>query len=87
MPDIAHVNGPSPLLLVLNSTVIAEGKLGPKVSLDMAIFAGQEEVAAGRGYGVAVNQQYRLITHMFYGYLPPEGWRFSNDGEPPPAPT
>ncbi|HUR25586.1 MAG TPA: carboxypeptidase-like regulatory domain-containing protein [Candidatus Thermoplasmatota archaeon] len=87
LPDIGHANGPSPLLLVLNSTTIQEGKLGPKVFLDMAIFAGQETVADGRGYGVAASQQYRLVTHMFYGYLPLDGWRFTNDGDPPPAPT
>ena len=30
-----------------------------------------------------MSQSYRLITHMFYGVLPPEGWRFTADGEPP----
>jgi hypothetical protein len=86
VPDIGRADGQSPLLLTLNSTAIQEGKLGPKVVLDIAIFAGQEPVAADRGVGVVANQSYRLITHMFYGYLPPEGWRFSSDGEPPPPP-
>jgi hypothetical protein len=86
VPDIGHANGESPLLLILNSTAIQEGKLGPKVLLDIAIFAGQEPVAADRGVGIAASQSYRLITHMFYGYLPPDGWRFSSDGDPPPPP-
>lgn len=86
VPDIARADGPSPLLLQLNSTIIAEGKLGPKVYLDLAVFAGQEPVAAERGAGVLLNQPYRLATHMFYGYLPPEGWRFTVDGDPPSPP-
>lgn len=83
VPVAARAEGTSPLLLVLNSTTIAEHRLGPDVFLDMAIFSGQEPVADGRGAGVVLSQSYRLVTHMFYGFLPPEGWRFTADGEPP----
>ena len=82
-PAAGHAEGPSPLLLAINSTAIAEYHLGPEVPLTMAVFAGQEPVAEGRGYGVVVSQSYRLVTHMFYGSLPPVGWRFTADGEPP----
>jgi hypothetical protein len=83
VPDFAWADGPSPLLLAIDSTVIQENKLGPKVFLDLAVFAGQEPVAADKGAGLTLNQPYRLITHMFYGYLPPDGWRFTSDGDPP----
>lgn len=86
VPSIGESVGPSPLLLTLNSSVIQGAKLGPKVLLDFTVFAGEEPVAADTGGGLAVNQGYRLVTHMFYGFLPPEGWRFSSDGEAP-SPT
>lgn len=31
------------------------------------------------GLGVVVNQKVTVYTHIFYGYAPPEGWRFSED--------
>lgn len=82
-PAIGEADGPSPLLLVLNSSVIEEFRLGPQVRLDFAVFAGAQPVAADTGVGLAVSQPYRLITHMFYGFLPPDGWRFTTDGDPP----
>jgi hypothetical protein len=81
--SIGHAAGPSPLLLQLNSTAIAEGQLGPKIGLDLAVFAGEEPAAAGHGGGAMLDQPYRAVTHMFYGYLPPAGWRFTSDGDPP----
>lgn len=83
VPDFARSVGPSPLLMVINSSVILEYKLGPGVLLDFTVFAGEDPNPAGRGVGLALSQSYRLVTHMFYGYLPPEGWRFTADGEPP----
>lgn len=83
VPDFARSVGPSPLLMTVNSSVILEYKLGPGVLLDFSVFAGEEPNPAGRGAGLALSQSYRLVTHMFYGFLPPEGWRFTADGEPP----
>jgi hypothetical protein len=87
VPDFARSIGPSPLLMTINSSVILEYRLGPGVLLDFSIFAGEEPNPAGRGAGLALSQSYRLVTHMFYGYLPPEGWRFTADGEPPAPPA
>lgn len=86
VPSIGRSVGPSPLLLTLNASVIRDAALGPKVLLDFTVFAGEEPLAADTGVGLALNQGYRLITHMFYGFLPPEGWRFSSDGDAP-SPT
>ena len=87
VPDFARSVGPSPLLMTIDSSVILEYKLGPGVLLDFSIFAGEEPNPAGRGAGLALSQSYRLVTHMFYGYTPPEGWRFTADGEPPGPPA
>lgn len=83
VPDFARSVGPSPLLMVIDASLILEYKLGPGVLLDFTVFAGEDPNPAGRGAGLALSQSYRLVTHMFYGFLPPDGWRFTADGEPP----
>ena len=30
-----------------------------------------------------VNQPFEAFFHVFYGCVPPEGWLFTVDGEPP----
>jgi hypothetical protein len=39
-----------------------------------------------RGLGATVEQDFTIYTHLFYGFEPPIGYRFSVDGEPT-APT
>lgn len=39
-----------------------------------------------RGFGVTVEQEFDIYSHFFYGYQPPEGWRFTANSDPP-APT
>ena len=34
------------------------------------------------GYGVTVQQRADAYVHHFYNFAPPEGWRFTVDGEP-----
>jgi hypothetical protein len=34
------------------------------------------------GCGVTVNQRYEVYAHVFYNWVPAEGWRFTADGEP-----
>ncbi|MEA3203683.1 MAG: hypothetical protein QOI63_1362, partial [Thermoplasmata archaeon] len=39
-----------------------------------------------RGVGATLEQEFTIYTHLFYGFAPPEGYRFSADGDPvPPA--
>ncbi len=38
-----------------------------------------------RGIGFVFEQSFEIYTHMFYGYKPTTGWRFSS-GQPVPAP-
>ncbi|MEA3142810.1 MAG: Carboxypeptidase regulatory-like domain [Thermoplasmata archaeon] len=35
-----------------------------------------------RGVGATVEQEFTIYTHLFYGFAPPEGYRFSADGSP-----
>jgi hypothetical protein len=34
--------------------------------------------------GATLEQDFTLYTHIFYGFTPPEGYRFTKDGEPTP---
>ena len=34
------------------------------------------------GCGVTLNQRYEVYAHVFYNWVPAEGWRFTADGEP-----
>ena len=39
------------------------------------------------GFGMSLQQQVDVYTHFFYGYTPPPGWRFSDNGEVPQPPA
>ncbi|HUR61108.1 MAG TPA: carboxypeptidase-like regulatory domain-containing protein [Candidatus Thermoplasmatota archaeon] len=39
------------------------------------------------GLGFSVEQDFTVFTHVFYGYLPTPGWRFSEQSEPPAPPA
>lgn len=38
--------------------------------------------ACPRGTGATIQQDFNVYTHIFYGFTPPEGYRFSKDGAP-----
>lgn len=38
--------------------------------------------ACPRGTGATIQQAFNVYTHIFYGFTPPEGYRFSKDGAP-----
>lgn len=87
LPVAGRADGPSPLMVHLDQATIQEFGFGPDVLLDVAVFVGGEELAPGAGAGLALQQPFRLFTHMFYGYAPPDGWRFSTEGTVPLPPT
>jgi hypothetical protein len=98
--ELNDTAGPSPLLTVLNTTVLQGASIGPGSTLTLAIFAGGMEQSgsqvcvprvepATRGScfwdtGATLEQEYRVYTHLFYGFTPPPGYRFSSDGDPVP---
>ncbi len=34
------------------------------------------------GLGMTIQEEFTIYTHTFYHFTPPEGWRFTNDGDP-----
>ncbi|HUR24778.1 MAG TPA: carboxypeptidase-like regulatory domain-containing protein [Candidatus Thermoplasmatota archaeon] len=86
--------GPSPLLVVYPPEWFLAWGLGVNHTLALEAFHGGPQAVCdadptGRGgcllVGVAAEQRFTWFLHTFYGYQPPEGWRFTSDGSPPPA--
>jgi hypothetical protein len=84
--------GTSPLLGTINRTVIEDAEIGLNgTGLAPAVFAGGMDgtqvcvTICLFATGATVNQKFSLYTHIFIGYVPTEGWRFSS-GEPVPTP-
>lgn len=93
-----EVSGTSPLLLVANQTVIDTIGLGTEEDLYIRTFTEPVEgtkqclpelpevgTACPGPAGLTLEQGFEYYTHIFYGYQPPEGWRFSS-GQPVPQP-
>ncbi|MGB0652958.1 MAG: carboxypeptidase-like regulatory domain-containing protein [Thermoplasmatota archaeon] len=94
-----EVTGGSPLLLISNETTIAEATWGAGEDLIVRTFSGpagepvacvpatppatSSEFCPTNSVGLAVQQEFTIFTHVFYGYTPPEGWRFTEGGSPP----
>lgn len=88
--------GVSPLVGVIDQAMIEENGIGKNgTGLAPAVFtggtAGTEACVPGGGCtfatGATVNQKFSLYTHVFYGYMPPEGWRFSESSTVPAPPS
>jgi Carboxypeptidase regulatory-like domain len=80
--------GTSPVLLVANATAIDEINEGDYNGTELFVRVFNEGLDESQGrLGATVNQKFTIYSHFFYGYQPPEGWRFSdNTGVPrPPA--
>ncbi|MEK6976206.1 MAG: carboxypeptidase-like regulatory domain-containing protein [Candidatus Thermoplasmatota archaeon] len=90
------VIGTSPLLGVINATMIKQAGIGVNgTGLAPAVFTGGMEgtqvcipdFGCLFANGAAINQKFDLYTHVFYGYAPPEGWRFSDSSVVPQPPS
>lgn len=90
--------GLSPLMLTVNRTEMEDAELGTTNHMVPEVLAGANEATHSclpdqpvarpcGGYGLAVEQQFQLFTHLFYNYLPPPAWRFSDAGGVPPPPA
>lgn len=94
--SFGHQTGTSPLLMTTSSADI-EGVADNSTTFDpddwqlvVRVFSGDIEgttppmcVLFCNGPGFAVNQQFKVFTHVFHNHLPPEGWRFTEDGSVP----
>jgi hypothetical protein len=77
----------SPSFYRISAEEAAEAKLGTECGLIVEfIGSGEYGDPVGDPPGLVVNQPVSLFVHLFYGYVPPEGWRFVADGAPPPPP-
>ena len=83
--------GPSPLMASLNASTNEEWELGTLEGLALESFAAGNEALCGLPnvgvnpcQGIVLQQRVDFFFHFFLGYTPPEGWRFSSDGEAPP---
>ncbi|MGB0652454.1 MAG: carboxypeptidase-like regulatory domain-containing protein [Thermoplasmatota archaeon] len=43
------------------------------------------QICFANGPGFTIQQEFKVFSHLFHNYLPPEGWRFT-DSPPPAAP-
>lgn len=77
-------SGTSPVVVTINGTQATEWELGTARSVQLEVFTASS--VGGDPVGLAANQQIRYFVHAFYGYVPPEGWRFS-DGNGVPSPS
>lgn len=94
------IRGPSPLVLKANETV-AQTLDENETELYIRVFTDDVDDTASpvctpptpatnevcpQGSGVTFQQSFRIVTHVFYGYEPPEDWTFGQAREVPPPP-
>ncbi len=80
--ELASSHGASP---VVNKILEGRtGKLGLGSDLRIRVFPYFDDPLPA---GAVYEQDFETVSHVFYGFKPPEGWIFSKDGAPkaPPA--
>lgn len=87
--DYIDTEGPSPLLLNASYDLFAENEVGEGQPLRTVIFTGHNPLTEPPGgltwgVGVQLQQRFTMYLHVFYNFVPPEGWRFTVDGDPQP---
>ena len=75
------VDGPSPLLLTANGKDIQKIGIGNSTDIYIRVFNTAASSSMST-VGATVEQDFIVYTHVFYGFAPPEGYRFSRDGDP-----
>lgn len=95
--DYVDTEGPSPLVLQANATLLADNEVGAGQPLRTIVFTAHNSATEPPcvpdqvpefggcfwGVGAQVSQQFKLYVHVFYNMVPPEGWTFGADGDPP----
>ena len=94
--DYAGVEGASPLIVPLPGDVANALAIGNGRDYALRVFSGYADGTAPPclpspagcqwGVGAALQQRFTVVTHVFYGFVPPEGWQFGRDGLPPLPP-
>lgn len=77
----------SPALAYINETIFADNPRDiVQEGVDYRFFGGPHPACHGIygfGCGVTLDQAANAYIHDFYNFIPPEGWRFTSDGEVP----
>jgi hypothetical protein len=90
--DYVDTEGPSPLMIRANQTLFEENEVGTEQPLRTVIFTGHnpsteppcvpEPGGCFWGVGLQLQQRFTMYVHIFYNFLPPDGWLFTVDGDP-----
>lgn len=75
------IAGDSPLMNFATADDVEAAAIGGTCSIFHSLFSGD---TAGTPLGFTVQQRFDVYSHAFYGFLPPEGWRFSEQAVPIP---
>ncbi len=86
---IESAQGLSPVVARVNGTVLAAfGVGGEACGIYHSVFSGDATGGvAVLPVGATVQQEFEFFIYEFHGYLPPDDWQFSVDGDPPPPPS
>jgi hypothetical protein len=93
LDNYVMVVGGSPLIGNANQSVLEAHDVDGDTGLYIRIFAGSVDGTTPpqcipaqpcEGVSLVLNQDYTVYTTLFYHFTPPEGWAFTNDGEPQP---
>jgi hypothetical protein len=76
-----QVSGQSPLLLTANAQDIQKVGIGNSTDIYIRVFNTGTAETMGN-VGATVEQEFTVYTTVFYGFQPPDGYRFSKDGDP-----
>lgn len=85
--DLEIINetvGPSPNLNIIAGQDLEESGLGKDVDSLIYMRLHTAPNPGAGGAGLAVQQPFKLLIHVFFGYTPTPGWRFSEDPTVPP---
>lgn len=72
--------GPSPQTLILERGLIDKWQVGDP---DQILYIRVDGRSAGDVPEVVLSQPFTVYTTVFYNTVPPQGWTFVKDGEPP----
>lgn len=92
--DYQPFEGPSPLIMPMDGAIAQALFIGNGKDLVVRVFSGYvpgtnppaclpSPLGCPWGVGVSYEQRFQIVTHVFFGFEPPEGWQFGRDGLPP----
>lgn len=85
--DYIETEGTSPLTIFADSDEIIRQGIGDGLDPYIRVFSADmegTEVPGQWGVGFQFDQTFTVYTHVFYGFTPPSGWTFLENGSPEP---